>query len=281
MFSCRTLQDERYVDVEPTWSNITQWSAVGDRYLVEESQRWLVEDLEMPCVTTWTWSLGLVYVIVLLCGIPALLWAIAAHDRRQRKQTDTQRFLLGGYLDHAWYWEMVVMARKALTVMLTVLLASVGTPAQVLAVLVISSCSFALLAQVRPYEDKELQTLETCALCLQLVTLGSASFVMESAGSGAGVAVCVIGLNLLLIFTLVGKIVSAKAAEGKESLRLCCSKAKSAATGMRAKFSSSTAGAKSPSQSGQVCLDWHQNPLRSGEQVDGNQPQQQQGDPDP
>ena len=83
----------------------------------EESQlRYLIEDLNIECYTDshnwWRLTLGSTMIVVYVIGIPFFAWFVLFRNRNNAKAQLKYNFLKAGYKESAWYWEILVMARK-------------------------------------------------------------------------------------------------------------------------------------------------------------------------
>jgi hypothetical protein len=113
-------------------------------------------------------------------------------------------FVTGGYADKRWYWESVVLARKAAVV--TVAFAILDARMRVYASIWTMSVGFMLNAIVQPYSDKMLYRLETSSLMAISVSLNlSLLFNYFTVDSDPGVYYTV----LTLIFIVNGVVLLA------------------------------------------------------------------------
>jgi hypothetical protein len=112
-------------------------------------------------------------------------------------------FMSSSYRDSAYYWEVLTMFRKAITVLIIVVVAPAGVVTQVAAASVMVLSFMLLHALKRPYRENVLQHTELFSLAVQLFTLICAQFYITddtlSPALGGMLAVFVALINLCLL----------------------------------------------------------------------------------
>jgi len=117
------------------------------------------------------YGVGLPLLLVLVVKLVAVI-SMKGVAKEGDALEDSKRlffFVTGGFADNRWFWESVVLARKAAVVMVAV---SVSDPKmRVYAGMWTMTAAFLLNAIVLPYNDKLLYRLETASLLSIAVTL--------------------------------------------------------------------------------------------------------------
>mmetsp|Transcript_7318 Transcript_7318/g.9646 ORF Transcript_7318/g.9646 Transcript_7318/m.9646 type:complete len:568 (+) Transcript_7318:2-1705(+) len=143
---------------------------------------YLSEDLETECYTTkWkAWAiLGGICIFVYTLGIPAFGFYVLHSVRNNLKDKHVKLkygFLYDGYEEPYYFWEMWVMLRKVLVIFITVFVEPVGELTEVAAALAVTFLATILHLHYQPYEEDDLDTLETFALYASALTLFSGVF---------------------------------------------------------------------------------------------------------
>lgn len=79
-------------------------------------------------------------------------------------------FLFLGYTDAAYYYEIVIVARKVMVIVAAQLLAVYGPQVQVLGALFVTFCAYNIQVVIRPYRDPRLSSVDQLALIVILWT---------------------------------------------------------------------------------------------------------------
>lgn len=77
LWACQTILDERYVEREPSWPNVTSATYSGGVWHVQESQSWTASALAIPCGDpTLAAGLGVPYALYLVVLPAVLFWML-------------------------------------------------------------------------------------------------------------------------------------------------------------------------------------------------------------
>ena len=82
-------------------------------------------------------------------------------------------FLTAGYDDKYFYWEIVLLSRKSILVIMIVFLSSVSSGVQSLTALFFLTSFFMLQWKLQPYYDPALNQMETMSLFVIILTIYS------------------------------------------------------------------------------------------------------------
>jgi len=145
---------------------------------LETDKFFLQEDLDTACYTPehywWQFACGLPFMAAYTAGIPAVAFLLL---RRHRHNLDCKHvklkygFLYDGYEKNYYFWEMWVMLRKVAVVTITVFLAKYGEMSEALAGLCVTVFAMIVHLKCQPYEDEELDRLESGSLYATVITL--------------------------------------------------------------------------------------------------------------
>ena len=80
-------------------------------------------------------------------------------------------FLTAGYDDTYYMWEIVLLMRKTVLVLLIVFLSSVSSGVQSLSAILILTVFFMVQWRLQPYYDEELNAMETLSLFVIILTI--------------------------------------------------------------------------------------------------------------
>ena len=80
-------------------------------------------------------------------------------------------FLTAGYSDTYYMWEIVLLMRKTVLVLLIVFLSSVSSGVQSLSAILILTVFFMVQWRLQPYYDPELNAMETLSLFVIILTI--------------------------------------------------------------------------------------------------------------
>ena len=152
----------------------------------------LVDDNEEECYT------GLHLLMILAVSIPGLiLWAAGIpifaiiklfknigelnkiktftegkqHEDLKRSFKIRLGFLTVGYHEKYFYWEIVLLIRKTLLVLMIVFLSLVSSGVQSLSVILVLTIFFVIHLRLQPYYDKGLNNMETLSLFVLILTI--------------------------------------------------------------------------------------------------------------
>ena len=139
---------------------------------------YLQSDLNLPCYD------GLHWVMLMFVGLPCLLVYVLGfplgtyhvlYKNRNNWMDDSVMYrygmLMAGYRHEIFYWEIVITARKACMIGISVFLATYGADVQVFVGIFVLVFFLGLHLHYNPYEIDDLNRLETAALASEFVTL--------------------------------------------------------------------------------------------------------------
>ena len=123
-------------------------------------------------------------------------------------------FLTAGYRDEVFYWEIVLLFRKTLLVLIIVFLSSVSSGVQSLSAILILSIFFMIQNKLLPYYDDGLNRMETMSLFVIILTIYSGLYyqagegdpIMESEFVGWIIFSAVLIPSLVFAINFAGKI---------------------------------------------------------------------------
>ncbi|CDW73142.1 UNKNOWN [Stylonychia lemnae] len=158
----------------------------------------LMPDLSQKCFqgshSGYILAVSFPSVIIWALGIPAFALILLMRNRKIILQIESSQnlskadkwtikriktrlgFLFNGYKIKTFYWEIVILYRKILIVMITVFLSSISPETQVLVGLIVILISILLQVKFRPYYTSTLNTMESYSLLVSAVTLYSGMF---------------------------------------------------------------------------------------------------------
>jgi hypothetical protein len=173
----------------------------------------LAGDLELccndPAVQTFTLGLGIPSVLVYALGIPLSSVVLLGRNRHRLDEKHvkaTLGFLYSGYRHSVFYWEAVVMVRKALVAGIAVFLAPAGAAIQTYAALLLVFGLTVLQAVSRPFRFEILNRLELCSLVSAFVTFACGLFLTDPNSSDAirvSATLVIFVLNLAVIVSVL------------------------------------------------------------------------------
>jgi hypothetical protein len=149
-----------------------------------DSNRWfLSESLNEQCYETqhdiWMLLAGLPGMALYTFGIPAFGFYILYGYRYQLDDEHIMLmygFLYEGYERAYYFWELWVMQRKVLVIFSAVFLAQIGKATQALGAFLVIMLSLTFHLRSQPYEDDDLDKLETVSLYVTTFTLWAGLF---------------------------------------------------------------------------------------------------------
>jgi hypothetical protein len=146
--------------------------------LDDSGRTFLMDDVSIECADpnniAWTFGIGVptfaLYSIGIPVGVAVVLWKSQAAAQRP----DALRrygFLFSGYRPSWYFWEAVIMARKAAFSVTTVFLAGSGLRMQVYATLVVALASLMFHVHARPYTSGKVNIMDEASLLVTIVTM--------------------------------------------------------------------------------------------------------------
>lgn len=148
--------------------------------------------LMILCVSTpglIAWAIGIpLYALYKLQSNMAALIAIKEYADGKQHADLLKRFkvrlgfLTAGYDDKYFYWEIVLLSRKSILVIMIVFLSSVSSGVQSLAAIFFLTCFFLLQWRLQPYYDPALNQMETMSLFVIIVTIYSGLYYQAGEG---------------------------------------------------------------------------------------------------
>lgn len=89
-------------------------------------------------------------------------------------------FFYNGYKRQNYFWEIIIMYRKILCIVLSIFLRQVGLIVQALVLLIILVVFMQANSQRRPYSARALNDLESMSIISQIVTIYCGIFFVSS-----------------------------------------------------------------------------------------------------
>ena len=80
-------------------------------------------------------------------------------------------FLTAGYRDNLYYWEIILLFRKSLIVLMITFLAPVSSGVQSLTAILIFVIFFMIQMRLKPYYDESLNNMEGISLFVLIMTI--------------------------------------------------------------------------------------------------------------
>ena len=124
------------------------------------------------------WAIGIpVYAMIKLFGNVKKLRDIQKFsagkqfDDLQRRFKVRLGFLTAGYSDTYFYWEIILLMRKTLIVLMIVFLSAVSSGVQSLSSILVLTIFFMIHRKVQPYYDPALNYMETLSLFVIILTI--------------------------------------------------------------------------------------------------------------
>jgi hypothetical protein len=142
--------------------------------------RFLEADFNVICWSdehlSWALTLGLLMLLGYSLGIPVFVYfllraRVQGTSEYAKRYSKTFAFLYAGFKPEFWYWEVVTLVRKFGIALCSSLLKPFGSDIQAFSACIV--VVIALLAQVhcRPYDDNQIQFIETFGLTTLYLTL--------------------------------------------------------------------------------------------------------------
>ena len=178
-------------------------------------------DLELPCFGSthlmYALLLGVPAVCIYVVGIPAAAVLILRRmhlrgklfkPREESYTASVYQFLYGGYTEETYYWEAVILLRKAMLNVILVTMQASSAMTQALAVQIVLLGSIIAHNTLQPYRNMILNRLELSSLCLSYSTLYAGLFLFDEGVSEDVKVVLTISLLSLFCVSIVGFVVS-------------------------------------------------------------------------
>eukprot|EP00347_Sterkiella_histriomuscorum_P013257 403365409 len=142
--------------------------------------------LEVKCYNGphyfWTVFITLPSLFLWGAGIPFFAFILLRNHRKSIESYETREklgFLYKGYKSEFYYWEIIIIYRKALIAVVATTLNSLGSIFQALIALVIISLATIANARLKPFYQKQLNDLETVSLIASLLMLYCGLFFVQ------------------------------------------------------------------------------------------------------
>jgi len=141
---------------------------------------YLQSDLSLPCYDGIHWVMlmfiGMPSFFIYVLGFPLGTYVVL-YKNRNNWMDDTVMYkygmLMAGYRHEIFFWEIVITARKACMIAISVFLATFGAEIQVFVGIFVLVFFLGLHLHYNPYEIDNLNRLETAALASEFLTLYS------------------------------------------------------------------------------------------------------------
>ena len=190
----------------------------------------LLEDLDVLCSSAgnngWRFGVGLPLLLLVVLGLPAGLFTLLWKRRQRLHSSDWHRRTLGllflGYKPEFYWYEVVIMARKALFAMVLVALRPQGLLWQVSFAMLVIMTAMIASAGWAPFTEATFNALDVASLALSMATVAGGAMLFQGAVASdpaltsgeqtpwphhhaAGVAVTVVltGMNVVFIGGIV------------------------------------------------------------------------------
>ena len=145
---------------------------------IEDKGEWLNENLDIECWsedhTLYAYTVALPSIIIWGIGTPTLLLLVMIKNRKKITTIKNKLrfgFLFNGYRKKTFYWEFVILYRKILIICLIVFAANYSTQVKALTVLFLLLISFWWQHEIRPFNYKHLNRMESLSILVATVTI--------------------------------------------------------------------------------------------------------------
>lgn len=152
-----------------------------------DGQNRLKIDLQVICFegfhAYFTWYMALPCIIIWGVGIPAIIFVLIQKDSEMLETNSVKEkygFFYNGYKRQNYFWEIIIMYRKILCIVLSIFLRQVGLIVQALVLLIILVVFMQANSQRRPYSARALNDLESMSIISQIVTIYCGIFFVSS-----------------------------------------------------------------------------------------------------
>ncbi|CDW75586.1 UNKNOWN [Stylonychia lemnae] len=146
-------------------------------YEIEYEMR-LLNDLEVICWSPqhsfFSFFFALPSIIIWGIGIPAFAYFLMRKVRNQLSKLESKEmygFLYRGFKKEFYYWEIVIMYRKMILILVSVFVRSFGVLAQALFVFFLLICFLIITMRNKPYSTLELNNLEIVSIVTSMISI--------------------------------------------------------------------------------------------------------------
>lgn len=196
-------------------ASLLQWPCISTQATASRKQ-WLAWDLQTECGDHSDpdhSSYLFAFFVLLIAGVGPLSW-VCLISMAHVFPSKMLSFLVGGYRKDSRYWEVVVLSRRSVDIMIVVLMPlSYAAFSQLLATAGLMALALTLHTFVWPYEDPMLNLLEFINLLSNTISIILTTYVAGNSWSqtpGLKAAACLVVIGLLvstgatlLVFLLV------------------------------------------------------------------------------
>ena len=187
-----------------------------------ENNNWfLYDDMSIQCFTTshiaWAVGIGLIGVAYLL-GIPMVMYFFLKTNKiplYASVEFNSIDFLFRSYTPKYYYWELMILLRKAMIEVVILIFQSYGAVQQAVSLIILLSVFLLADIQASPYFSSKEQRFERFSLAIQIITFYLFCLPEKWAGF---IAVSAVTSNLIFVFIIMITI----------RKKFCCSKKKQA-----------------------------------------------------
>ncbi|CDW85822.1 UNKNOWN [Stylonychia lemnae] len=158
--------------------SIVQYSFSNFKCKNIDGENRVLEDLEIVCWEQqhlfYTNFVSIPTVLIWGIGIPLFAYLILLKHRMKLENIDMRQkygFLYRGYRTKYFYWEIVIMYRKIVIIIIAVFIGSFGVISQALLMLLILICFTMFNFKKKPFISQILNNLETLSLVTSMVTV--------------------------------------------------------------------------------------------------------------
>ena len=180
--------------------------------LDDTGRAFLVADPNVECSSAsnqvWMWGVGLPAFFVYGVGIP-LSASIILWLRRKRLDSPevlgTFGFLYGGYTRKWYFWETIIMTRKAMLAFVAVFVQPLGLRMQVYCTMLVGLAALAAHDSAQPFARGAMNALERASIFVSLLTMLGGLFLEQDEVSGGArvvVTMCIVLVNAVLLLGL-------------------------------------------------------------------------------
>jgi hypothetical protein len=121
-----------------------------------------------------TWGVAAPCFILWGLGIPAVIYWLMAKEERDLDTDETKiqfGFLYLGYKRDVYFWEIIIMYRKIIALMIAVLLSSTGVIVQASLLIAFLGVNSQVNSTMRPFITRQLNDTEDLSILAQLLTI--------------------------------------------------------------------------------------------------------------
>ena len=148
----------------------------------------LVEDTDVLCDSpgnqAWALGVGLPLLLLYVIGLPAIIGGLLWRNRQRLSEVSVRRtygFFFLGYKPEFYWYELWIMARKAIFALLLVALSPAGLLWQLTAAISIVLVALVVSAWLRPFRLEVFNALDVCSMVLALATLTGGTALVQFA----------------------------------------------------------------------------------------------------